>query len=198
MRTMVRSFAIAAAGLLFALTAASQADDKNDKSDKKTKPSSLLVAVGTLEGEILYVDENGEKLTVRTKQLKQVLVNSGNTGVVGPLNRASVYGRLGAMNPNNVTVGVKEEMQDYKMDFAPDMKIRLMNTKSDNNKKDKSTAKKETTTKEKDPDSRLGGVAGKKESLAKGQMVRVQVGRSKDSLNQQNYAMVVYVLSEGK
>jgi hypothetical protein len=194
MRTIFRISVFVTIGLLYGSVAATSADDK-DKNDQKSKQgNAMLVPFTWAEGEILNVNEDSEKLTLRVKQLSQVVINN-NRGLAGSLNNASVYGRLGMVNPNNATLGVREDVKDYPILFAPDMKIRLMNAKPEASK-DKSSAKKEA--KEKDPDSKLGGVAGKKESLAKGQMVRIQVGRSKDSINQQNYAMVIYVISEGK
>jgi hypothetical protein len=195
MRMLFRLCAYIALGLLYLSVASVSADDK-DKNDQKSKQgNAMLVPFTWAEGEILNVNEDSEKLTLRVKQLSQVVVNNGGQGVMGAINRATVYGRLGAANPNSATLGVKEDIKDYPIYFAPDMKVRLMNTKQDTSK-DKNSAKKDA--KEKDPDAKLGGAPGKKESLAKGQMVRIQVGRSKDSINQQNYAMVIYVVSEGK
>jgi hypothetical protein len=49
-----------------------------------------------------------------------------------------------------------------------------------------------------DPNSRLGGIAGKKSQLNKGQLVRLALARSQDRNNPQNYVIVVYVLADGK
>lgn len=51
---------------------------------------------------------------------------------------------------------------------------------------------------ERDPDYKLGGNPGKKSQISKGQMVRVAMGRNNDRVNPQIYAMVVYVVKEGK
>ncbi|HMP17693.1 MAG TPA: hypothetical protein PKD72_11765 [Gemmatales bacterium] len=51
---------------------------------------------------------------------------------------------------------------------------------------------------ERDPDYKLGGNPGKKAMLAKGQIVRVAMGRNHDRVNPQIYGMVVYVIKEGK
>ncbi|HQR43411.1 MAG TPA: hypothetical protein PLX97_12020 [Gemmatales bacterium] len=51
---------------------------------------------------------------------------------------------------------------------------------------------------DKDPDYRLGGQPGKKTMLAKGQIVRVAMGRNNDQVNPQIYGMVVYVVSDSK
>lgn len=50
----------------------------------------------------------------------------------------------------------------------------------------------------KDPDHALGGYAGKKTMLAKGQIVRVAMGRNNDPVNPQIYGMVVYVVKDSK
>lgn len=51
---------------------------------------------------------------------------------------------------------------------------------------------------ERDPDYKLGGNPGKKAQISKGQIVRVAMGRNNDRVNPQIYAMVVYVVKEGK
>jgi len=51
---------------------------------------------------------------------------------------------------------------------------------------------------ERDPDYKLGGNPGKKSQLSKGQIVRVAMGKNNDRVNPQIYAMVVYVVKEGK
>jgi hypothetical protein len=197
MRLIFNVSALVVIGLIGLTVGTVSADDKNDS---KSKTTAVLVPTTWAEGEIVSVNEESERLTLRVRQTSPVIINNNNgyPGAYGAMNGRNVYGRMGVLNPNNSTVGVKEDLKDYQITFAPEMKVRLMNAKQDSSKdaKDKSSAKKDA--KEKDPDAKLGGAPGKKESLAKGQMVRIQVGRSKDSINQQNYAMVVYVVSEGK
>lgn len=69
--------------------------------------------------------------------------------------------------------------------------------------KDKASAKKprQPSAKElaeRDPDYKLGGNPGKKAQISKGQIVRVAMGRNNDRVNPQIYAMVVFVVKEGK
>jgi hypothetical protein len=85
-----------------------------------------------------------------------------------------------------------------------------MEEKKDSARKDSKPAAKKPVTptktkaqlakelREKDPDYQLGGYPGKKTMLAKGQIVRVSMGRNSDPVNPQIYGMVVYVVKDSK
>ncbi len=200
------SLALAVSLGLIALTAA---DDKN--SDKKSKIPPLTFIKNVELAEISYVDEGSERIGIKTKEIVQQWV---------PL--PSPPGRY---MPNRGQYVPKEQIKEHHLNLSPDVKIRLMNTKTDPKKSDKRGAKtankgakggvakgdaasgddekagekgKEEGEKEKDYDAKLGGALGKKSNLAKGQLVRLALGQNNDRVNPQIYVMVVYVLSEGK
>ncbi len=177
--------ALAICGLVFG---SATGDDKS-KDKQESKPKAKLIQLGSVDGELIAVDESSEKLTIRVKELKEVWIPNYNPGPAN-INNRGVFGRLG-YNQNQGTVGLQENTKEHNLVFSPDMKVRMMNVKPDNSKS-------KGAKKEKDPDQKLGGVAGKKESLAKGQMVRIFYGKSPDRLNQQIYAMLVFVVSDGK
>ena len=169
-----------------------QADDDKDKArnDKKSKLPPLTV-IGYYDGEILNANVHSDQITIRYKEIVQKWVQNNQGGGNNPVAR-----RL------NVAPGgsyvAQEEAKDIVINLAPDVKVRLMYNKpsTSGNKKEKPSAAKETP--EKDPDSKLGGMPGKKSQLAKGQLVRITMGRNNDRINPQNYGMVVYVVSDGK
>jgi hypothetical protein len=190
--------------LTFGLLTVAAGDDK-DKGDKKSKIPPLTF-IGNIEGEIAGVDTGSDRLTVSFKKLVRQPVP-----VVGPQRLIG----------GGIQYRVTEQMVHETYNLSPDLKIRLMNKRPEPSKQDKkkpdpkSTGKKDTKKEdkettdenadkgkedkpEKDHDARLGGAPGKKNQLSKGQFVRVALGRNNDPVNPQIYAMVVYVISDGK
>lgn len=190
--------------LISALVLASMATGDDKEAAKKEKLSKIppLTLVGYLEGEIVHV-EGGDRLILKTREIVPQWVN--NFGA----NQATAAGRINnrvnfRTNMNGGGYVATEKIKDIPLNLSPDLKVRIMYStqvedKKENtlkNKKSKSLKEKELA--EKDPDFKLGGNAGTKSQLAKGQWVRIAVGRNNDLVNPQIYGMVVFVLREGK
>jgi hypothetical protein len=179
--------------LSVAILSLAQADDDKDKekNDKKSKLPPLTV-IGYYDGEIVS-DGNTEQVTLRYKEIVQKWVQNNQGAGYNPAFRRMNGGQSGGYVP-------QEQAKDIVVNLAPDVKIRLMYNKpapsKPGEKKEKPPTAKEMA--EKDPDYKLGGTPGKKTQLAKGQVVRITMGRNNDRINPQNYGMVVYVVTEGK
>jgi len=196
-------FALAITLSVFALSAG------QDRDDKKSKLPPLIL-VGSMDGQIEGVDTNGDRLVLNVKKVVREAV--------------PVYGPQRLMNGRYQYV-MKEKIVRETYNLSPDVKIRLMNRRPEpaktgkkavagkDSKKDKDAATKETTEETskddkanaekdekpaKDLDASLGGVPGKKSDLAKGQIVKVALGRNNDRLNPQIYVMAVFVYADGK
>jgi hypothetical protein len=171
-----------------------QADDDKDKekNDKKAKIPPLTV-IGYYDGEIVNADSGSDRLTLRYKEIVQKWVQNNQGQGYNPVTR-----RLNGQGQGGYVS--QEQSKDIEVNLSPDVKVRLMYTQpassNTGTKKEKPPTPKELA--EKDPDYKLGGVAGKKSQLTKGQVVRITMGRNNDRINPQNYGMVVYVVSEGK
>ncbi len=178
--------------IILSLAQADDDDKDKAKNDKKAKIPPLTV-IGYYDGEIVRPDPDSDKVTIRFKEITQKWVanNQGGFGY-NPVGRRLGQGG-GAYVPT-------EQSKDIEVNLSPDVKVRIMYSKPSttppSGKKEKPLTARELA--EKDPDYKLGGTAGKKSSLAKGQIVRITMGRNNDRINPQNYGMVVYVVSEGK
>lgn len=176
-------------------------DEKDAAKKDKLSKIPPLTFVGTLEGEIVHV-EGGDRLVLKTREIvPQWVSNPGaQAGAAGRINN------LVNMRSNSNSGGYvpKEQVKDIPINLSPDLKVRIMYVTSSEAKPDNSTKTrknkilKEKELAEKDPDYKLGGQAGKKSQLAKGQFVRVAMGRNNDLVNPQIYGMVVFVIREGK
>lgn len=177
-----------------AILSLAQADDEKDKekNDKKSKIPPLTV-IGYYDGEIMNADGGSDRLSLRYKEIVQKWVQSNQGAGANSLMRRMNGGQGGSYV-------AQEQQKDIEVNLSPDVKIRLMYTKpapaTPGAKKEKPLTAKEMA--EKDPDYKLGGSPGKKSQLAKGQIVRITMGRNNDRINPQNYGMVVYVVTEGK
>lgn len=188
--------------LALLLTSSVCGDDKDAVKKEKLSKIPPLTFVGSLEGEIVHV-EGGDRLVLKTKEIvPQWVSNSGaQAGAAGRVNNLV---NLRSNTGGGGTFVPKEQIKDIPLNLSPDLKVRIMYTTASDNKKDtntkskKSKATKEKELAEKDPDYKLGGSAGTKSQLAKGQWVRVAVGRNNDLVNPQIYGMVVFVIKEGK
>lgn len=191
MRFATNLLAVLVSGLLLSL--ASAADDEKDK-EKNEKKAKLppLTFVGNFDGEVVHIDPHSDKLVIRITDVVPQWVQGQGQYASGLLRR---------LNNTSGSYVNKEEKKDIPINLSPDLKIRVMYAQpgaptSTNKKKEKALTPKELA--EKDPDYKLGGSAGKKSQLSKGQTVRVSMGRNNDRINPQIYGMVVYVLKEGK
>ncbi len=140
---------------------------------------------------------------VPTEQIKEVDINMSPDVKV-----RLMYGAPAASDPKNKPDEGKEGKESAESKEGKDKESK--DGASDEDKemkksgKDKASASKKTrqpTAKElaeRDPDYKLGGNPGKKAQISKGQIVRVAMGRNNDRVNPQIYAMVVYVVKEGK
>jgi len=171
-----------------------QADDEKDKAknDKKAKIPPLTV-IGYYDGEIVSADPHSDRVVLRYKEITQKWVANNQAGGNNPVSR-----RLNGVQGG--TYVPTEQAKDVEVNLSPDVKVRLMYSKpatpAAGSKKEKPPTAKELA--EKDPDYKLGGTAGKKSQLAKGQIVRITMGRNNDRINPQNYGMVIFVVTEGK
>lgn len=177
-------------------------DDKDEAKKEKLSKIPPLTLVGSLEGEIVHV-EGGDRLILKTTEVVPQWVN--NFGA----NQGTAAGRINnrinfRTNMNGGGYVPKEQIKEIPLNLSPDLKVRIMYSTQLENKKEntlknkKSKSLKEKELAEKDPDFKLGGTAGTKSQLAKGQWVRIAVGRNNDLVNPQIYGMVVFVLKEGR
>lgn len=180
--------------IILSFVRADDEDKDKAKNDKKAKIPPLTV-IGYYDGEIVNADGNSDRLTLRYKEITQKWVpNNQAGGGYNPVARRLNGGQGGG------TYVPTEQAKDIEVNLSPDVKVRLMYSKpatpTPGSKKEKPPTAKEMA--EKDPDYKLGGTAGKKSQLTKGQIVRITMGRNNDRINPQNYGMVVYVVTEGK
>lgn len=193
-----------------------------DRDDKKSKIPPLIY-LGDILGEVNYVDGGSDKLVLLVKDVvrepvraygPQRLINGGVSYVTKEVMVQKSY---------NLSPDVKIRLMNKKPDPKQDAKAKQDNKKKaaakqpakkdakkaaeaakdaggeDADKGDKAKMEAEEKEKpEKDPDAKMGGAPGKKSQLAKGQIVRVALGRNNDPVNPQIYVMAIYVLSDGK
>ena len=177
--------------VLFLSVALADDNDKDKTKNEKKPKLPPLTFVYNVDGEITEVDADNDRITVQYKDIKlQWVANQGGGS-----------GLVRRMNQGTGNYVPKEEKKDISIMLSPELKVRLMypqNGSADANSKKK---QKQPTAKElaaKDPDYQLGGAPGKKSDLAKGQIVRVSMGRNNDRINPQIYGMAVFVVTEGR
>lgn len=208
--------------LFCTLTTLAWADDDEAKKEKKNKIPPLTF-VGNYDGEIVSVDSHTDRMTIKIRDVVPQWVpnNNNNNGYI-PGRIGAMNNRMNFLNGGGTYVA-QEQQKDIGINLSPDVKVRLLtppdskkadrkkSTEDKNTGDDKATAeskKPATTAKkdkpltakelaEKDPDYKLGGAAGKKSDLSKGQIVRVAMGKNNDKINPQIYAMAVFVVKEG-
>jgi len=196
-----------------------------DRDDKKSKIPPL-VFMGEILGEVNYVDSASDKLVVLVKDRVREAVRTNGPGRLMNGGVQYVVKEVMVQKSYNLSPDVKIRLlnkqpepakKDTKSKQDAKKKTASKTTKKDadaskegegdKEKADKEKAEKEKADKEKmdaeekpekDPDAKLGGAPGKKSQLAKGQVVRVALGRNNDPVNPQIYVMAVYVLSDGK
>ena len=190
-----------------------------ESKGKDNKPKGTFTALGTIKGDLVKVQDGGNKITVRYKEM----VTTSHT--VGPGSLSRVGGTTAKFHLSPVKeLGLKEKNQDLELRLMDNAVIRGLSTKelpgeekSKGKKKEESTPGKpgETnTTRDNDSwksknngkaasnsttktaENPLPGKTGEPGSLAKGQIIIVTVLREDLPGYSRLVASTIYILGE--
>jgi hypothetical protein len=190
----------------------------DDRDNKKSKLPPMIFT-GNVDGELVLVDEGSDRIVLNVKDMVQTPVQAyGPQRLFGGNTRYIMKEQI-VQKSYNLSPDVAIRLMNKRPETPPKKKADAKT------KKDKQAAKEmkdgeggdkgEKGDKaqagggpgggpgaggaaEKDPNYRLGGIPGKKNQLARGQLVRLALARTQDAVNSQNYVIVVYVLADGK
>jgi hypothetical protein len=181
----------ALAGLILLLAGVAVADDKTKKGDLADTAKQRLTPAGQILGEITKVEEGGKSFTLRLHE-KTPQINYNNSfqrpgGYQSYRNALSMFNR-----GNNVTL--KDSHTDVDIMLADEAKVRIP-FKPEYDEKTKKVKPESVQPDPKDPDRKLGGVAGFGKDLQRGEWVVVTLGSTRDK-PPQILATVVQVVSE--
>lgn len=185
------------------------------RDDKKSKLPPLTF-LGNVDGVIDWVDDGSDRITLNVKDYVREAAPNPTYGPGRLLNGRVQYviKEKIVQKTYNLSPEVKIRLMNKKAEPAkndkkkPDAKGASKKDpkkdgeavkdadEADKGEKDKMAEKGQKP--EKDLDANLGGLAGKKSNLVKGQLVRLALGRNSDPVNPQIYVMAVFVYSDGK